>query len=986
MFVLAHPLQELAQFVFDGALNFQALRTAFLLAQGDPILQPRRTMIGRSGGKSYALGFGVLFHFIACAPMRDVPGPPLNVTATAAPSQARVEWSPPSSDGHSPIVRYTVTSTPGEVLVEVTGATRAVIKGLENGTSYVFTVTATNAAGTGKPSEPSNAVTPAPTAPGPPAQVTASGGAAQATVRWRAPAVTGDSPINGYTVIASPGGRTATTTGATQATVVGLQPGSSYTFTVRATNAIGTGPASMPSSPVTASAFESCLGTPTFGSVPQTSIGTPPFAATSADFDGDGAPDLALVTAGTNGLDGLQVMLGRRDGRFEPQVTVPGAFSARDIVQGDFNADGEVDLAVAEMFNSGVALYLGNGDGTFQRRSPVTSGKNPVALAAGDFNGDGKRDLAVVDYGANDGSLGGSTTNLSVLFGNGNGTFQPAINVPQTGSNSIVAADFNGDGRDDLAMGSVWVFLADRFGGFIGPTIYIVPPNSYRVGRIYSADLDGDGNLDIAVPDTDDKSVGVLYGKGDGTFPAATAVPVAGYPAFVTSADVNGDGRVDLITANTNGAMGENEASLILGQGGRTFAKPSRVPVGGDPQGLVAADFDQDGKLDLAVPVARRAGPSDSSDRASANTVTVLLGTGESGFTGPRAFAAGKEPSAAVAADLNLDGKLDVAVSNYRGQDVGVLLGNGDGTFGAAASYPLGFGGEQLATGDFNLDGAPDLAVVSYSGAKLLLGRGDGTFQGATPLVGGALSAIVVEDFNADGKPDLAVGKPDLAVAGAGRVLILLLGNGDGTFGEPTSFSLAVDAKAMLAGDFNHDGAIDVAVVGGAVEVLLGQEVTIFGAARTYSTAILAGSLACSDFNGDGELDLVAASSGAILPGTNGFSLLRGQADGAFQSLMLRASNLGPQTVIARDLNGDGKADVALTNGWTGNVTVALGLGNGQFRGGDWSLDGADTFAAGGDLTGVTSGDFDGDAKPDLAVTSRAAGSVNVLTSGACLP
>ncbi|KGN32414.1 hypothetical protein N798_07485 [Knoellia flava TL1] len=189
-------------------------------------------------------------------PPVTAPGAPTAVTATAGDTSATVSWTAPTNTGGAPITGYTVTASPGGKTATTTGATTATLTGLSNGTSYTFTVTATNSAGTSPTSTPSNTITPkAPvTAPSAPTAVTATAGDTSATVSWTAPTNTGGAPITGYTVTASPGGKTATTTGATTATLTGLSNGTSYTFTVTATNSAGTSPTSTPSNTITPSA------------------------------------------------------------------------------------------------------------------------------------------------------------------------------------------------------------------------------------------------------------------------------------------------------------------------------------------------------------------------------------------------------------------------------------------------------------------------------------------------------------------------------------------------------------------------------------------------------------------------------------------------------------------------------------------------------------------------------------------------------------
>lgn len=178
------------------------------------------------------------------------PGAPTGVTATAGNGQATVGWTAPASNGGSAITGYTVTSSPGGFTATTAGPTSAIVTGLTNGTTYTFTVTATNAIGTGPASPASPSVTPA-TVPGAPTSVNAVPGDGQAAVSWTAPASNGGSAITGYTVTSSPGGLTASTAGTTSAAVMGLTNGTAYTFTVTAANAIGTGAASVASSPVT---------------------------------------------------------------------------------------------------------------------------------------------------------------------------------------------------------------------------------------------------------------------------------------------------------------------------------------------------------------------------------------------------------------------------------------------------------------------------------------------------------------------------------------------------------------------------------------------------------------------------------------------------------------------------------------------------------------------------------------------------------------
>ncbi len=311
------------------------------------------------------------------------------------------------------------------------------------------------------------------------------------------------------------------------------------------------------------------------------------------------------------------------------------------------------------------------------------------------------------------------------------------------------------------------------------------------------ADFNGDGRSDIAVLNENSQSVTILLGKGDGTFTPAAGSPATGMnPSAIAAGDFNGDGMLDLAITN----LGNDNLTILLGNGDGTFRAAASPATGGQPVAVATGDLNSDGKLDLAVV-----------NQGSYN-VTILLGNGDGTFSPASASAdTGAVPEAITVGDFNGDGKLDLAVTNSANSNVSILLGNGDGTFTSAAAAPAtGPSPYAIAAGDFNGDGKLDLAVVNQGdcGLTILLGNGDGTF---TPAAASAVPpgisnySIAVADFNADGKPDLAV-----ANNGSGQATILL-GNGDGTF-APTASPPVTGANpwGVAAGDFNGDGRIDL--------------------------------------------------------------------------------------------------------------------------------------------------------------------------------
>lgn len=337
---------------------------------------------------------------------------------------------------------------------------------------------------------------------------------------------------------------------------------------------------------------------------------------------------------------------------------------------GDFNEDGKPDLAVA----GNVRLYvmLGNGDGTF---TPAPGSPDPIAsppyddfpspyagpIAVGDFNHSGHLGLAVVEF-QNEATV--------ILLGNGNGTFASSsavfANSQYPDTNAIEAADFNADGNLDLAIINpvAPVALGYGKGAFnVGGNLYTTDfPTGAAVG-----DFNGDGKLDVAMAGAGttnypDAGVVVSLGNGDGTFTQASSspMPLGHSLSSIVTGDFNGDGKLDLAVTDSV----ENTVLVLLGNGDGSFQSPITIPVGNYPSAIAMGDFNNDGKLDLAVV------------NQGDNTVTLLLGHGDGGFTESSGspFAVGKSPSAIVAADFNGDGKLDLAVANGLDGTVSILL------------------------------------------------------------------------------------------------------------------------------------------------------------------------------------------------------------------------------------------------------------------------------------------------------------------------
>jgi hypothetical protein len=677
-----------------------------------------------------------------------------------------------------------------------------------------------------------------------------------------------------------------------------------------------------------------------------------PVDVVAADFNGDGKADAATANAGGNSVS---VLIGNGDGTFKAAVsyavgTDPAAVKAIDV-----NRDGRLDLVTANRGNETVSVLVGNGNGTFKAAVHYAVPTDPVALASGDFNSDGKRDVAVACQGAD---------SVTILLGNTAGTLSPGGSVTVGDApTSVAVADFNDDGKPDLAsvsggFGHLDVNLNTSTGT---GTPAFAPKVNYETGfcadSVVAGDFSGDGRPDLAVGNVFPSSgVSLLVGNPDGSFqPFAAFDAAAQDPTAIAAADLDEDGDLDLVTANDS--FGNNSVSVLLGTGAASFAPGRSYAAGQAPVGVAVADFNGDGTPDVIT----------ANTGGQVGTVSVLLGNGNGTLkASPNLTVPGVGPL--VAADFTADGKADLAVltaGDFRG--VAVFPSNGNGTFADPInSIPIN-SARALAARDLNGDGVTDLAVAADTGVRILLGNGDGSFLDGGSFAAGTPAWVAVDDFNNDGKRDLAV-------ANNGGVGILP-GNGDGTFGAMTVSAAGGATSTLTTGDFNNDGKRDLAATtSNGIAVLLGTGTGAFGAPTAYGAGAGIGQVAAGDFNGDGKHDLVVNSFIPPPGGPFGSAALVFQA-GNNGNFSLRSQNLtdsNPHGLVAADLGGDAKPDLAVVNNFADTVTVHQNTGTGSFAA-------PARYIVGSRPTWVAAADFNGDGKTDLAVANSIASSVTLL-------
>jgi trimeric autotransporter adhesin len=379
----------------------------------------------------------------------------------------------------------------------------------------------------------------------------------------------------------------------------------------------------------------------------------------------------------------------------------------------------------------------------------------------------------------------------------------------QNSGNTVLTADFNGDGIPDLVIlgnDNISLLLGNGNGTF---TAAPSPPNDLP-GAIAVGDFNGDGIPDLAVaPVADEADSEVLLGNGDGTFTIAGGSTGFGSDALTSNAiavgDFNGDGKLDLV--ETCASRDDQPCDLLLiqfGNGDGTFTLSCELSLSFEgSQSVAVGDFNGDGQPDAAV------------INSLANGVNVFLNKGGCPSAVSAIPATGGGPTSIAAADFNGDGKLDLAVANSGSNNVTILLGNGDGTFTAAASPATGMAPNSLAVGDFNGDGVPDLAVANAgsSNVTILLGNGDGTFKAATsPAADTGSTSVTAADFNGDGKEDLVVANSldssatallaetaltiatvnNISPVGAGTHLVKAIYSGDVNYGGSTSADVSL--------------------------------------------------------------------------------------------------------------------------------------------------------------------------------------------------
>lgn len=604
----------------------------------------------------------------------------------------------------------------------------------------------------------------------------------------------------------------------------------------------------------------------------------------------------------------------------------------------------------------------------FQNPLRIVTSLDPVGLAGGDWNGDGHQDLVYVETG--------DSPTLHVLLGNGKGGFTEGTTVQlpagactfEVVTCRLTVGDFNKDGHPDILMAgafsSGWgyaVVPGNGDGTFGTPIVSILPASSNGgldslvPARTAVADFNGDGTLDIAVADYQSSAIKIYLGDGTGRFSAGTSLSDFSTPYATYSADVNHDGKADLIVFDLSPGV-----EIWLGDGKGGFTHSQNTSSGSLAfAGVYVADLNGDGNVDLV-------------GVDGLGSIFAMTGNANGSFNPPQKIATGFEASNAYggayyAADLTGDGIPELIGESLEGFDTAVATSALQ--YGPVQKRTSGPFATQLVIADFNEDGAADIAVGVSGGIELFNSNKQGAFPDSTIThVTVPVTFLFSGDFNGDGIADVAA-------EGTDNLIRTYLGVKGGGFSAPvqtaTTISAAFSYIGNTVGDFDGDGKQDILT---SAQVLYGNGDGSF----TPLTITTGNNGLVADLNRDGKSDLLSMSSLLSSPGSyaNGYGLIA-QLGGANRTFTQVTTKFAPYTpgegirtpalLAVDDVNGDGSPDALVYDPNTLQLETWLGNGDGSFHEGSTSnLSTTAWMPADNSIEEGSLADMDGDGHPDL--------------------
>ena len=675
--------------------------------------------------------------------------------------------------------------------------------------------------------------------------------------------------------------------------------------------------------------------------------GSHPVDLVTGDFNLDGKLDIATLNFGGTS----EILLGNGNGTFQLKQTLSVPSNLKTIQKGDFNRDGKPDILVTGP--TGGEIFQGNGDGTFSKTSSGFA-SDSIPLVE-DLNNDSILDITT-SYTISIGNII-IGRGLTSSYGKNDGTFNVSSGISTDNLSppaKFVSGDYDNDGTKTLTF----IDLPNKIcvnGGFGSPS-YITAGTTLT--DLVTTDFNKDGKIDIAAVDQGSNSFIVLLGNGNSTFKSPTTFPIGSNAQRINYGDFNADGIPDISTLDSN-PTGNSGVKIFLGNGDGTFQSGTAISgLSSFPNTITIVDVNGDALPDVLT--------------TDANTFQIILNESPVSRViefGPQEVLASTQTTGVTAnngtlGDLNQDGSQDLVVFSSTGGVVS-LLGNGNGTFKSPSiiySYSSALNGfnynRNMKLADINHDGKLDLLFDyknnNQSGVAVFLGNGNGTFQTDTGLKITNTQDFLLEDFNRDGKLDLAVNINNNSIN-------IFLGNGNGTFKSANPIPLSVNGSfnSLDLADFNLDGILDIATGELNPTIYLGNGNGTFQSPLTIPAPFSPGNLEAVDINGDGKPDLIISADSTSYP----LYKILGNGDGTFSNPV----SFGPPNVAffkTADLNADNKLDIYLntytpTSQFTGFFEPAFILAENDY-----------SFGSPTDLGNVynpdTFVDIDGDNRPEI--------------------
>ncbi|CAF1402668.1 unnamed protein product, partial [Rotaria sordida] len=695
-----------------------------------------------------------------------------------------------------------------------------------------------------------------------------------------------------------------------------------------------------------------------------------PHSIVVALFNDDNLLDIAVANAGS---DNINILLAYGDGTFASQFSYSTGSDSNphSLIAGDFNNDHRMDIAVANVGTHNIGVFLGLGNGVFTGQTTFSTGPSrPWAITVGDFNNDNKLDIAIANYGTN---------NIGVILGYGNGNFSSPTTF-STGYDSlplsIAVGDFDNDNKLDIAVvnnvtNNVGIFLGHGNGSFEDQMIFTTGIKSQPYS-IALADLNNDTHLDIIVVNFNIHNIGIFLGHGDGSFEKQTSYSTGNnsYPISVAISDFNNDNKLDIVVASSQ----TKNIGLFFGYGNGAFATQVNylMLTSFNLHSIVVNNFNNDNVLDIVIA------------SYDTNDVNVFLGSFNSTFSDQVQYSTGdySQPSSVVIDDFNNDDKLDIAVANTNGSNLGIFIGYGDGKFSTQMTYPTGSNSNprSITVGDFNGDGQLDIAIVNERDRNIgvFLQYRNGTFMPQETYLDTSYYvpfSIISCDFDNDDRLDIAVAYRYI------NEITVLFGHGDGNFSHGMIFTMYSQYQpfSITVGDFNNDDRFDIAVANELYWYNNNVGVFLNYGNRTFSDQIsnptefgsYPRAVTVGDFNNDGKLDIAVANFQKPTIG-----IFIGNGDGNFSSPVIYAiaGEASPISLTACDFNNDSKLDIVVANSGLSNVAVFLGKSNGTFSSPQYYSTGNNSRPY-----SVATGDLNNDNRLDIVVANSGSNNIGIF-------